>query len=130
MNLAAYGIQEQILAWIQNYLTGRVQCVIVNGAASPWIPGITQGSMLGPTLFVAFINDLPLEMQTRIQLLADDMKIYRPVCDAADKEALQANLDRVDTWADRRKLLFNESRCKTLHVGRSNSRAYMEGLTF
>ena len=97
VKLATYGIQRGILAWIYNFLTDRVQRVVVNGVASPWIP-IPQGSMLGPTLFVAFINDLPSEMQARAQILADDTKIYGLKCDTADKEALQADPDRLDAW--------------------------------
>ena len=62
-------------------------------------------------------------MQARVQIFTDDTKINGPVCDAVDKEALQADLDRVDALADRWQLPFNESKCKILHIGRSNNNA-------
>ena len=61
--------------------------------------------------------------QATVQIFVNDTKIYGPIYDVADKEALQADLDRVDAWADRWQLPFNESKCKILHIGRSNSSA-------
>ena len=75
----AYGINGEILNWIQNFLTGRKQLVAVNGVASSWadvLSGVPQGSVSGPLLFVVYINDLPEEIDTMVRIFADDTKIF------------------------------------------------------
>ena len=76
--LTAYGIGTETVKWIENYLKDRKQQVSVNGEASIWhdvLSGIPQGSILGPTLFVIFINDLPEIVDSKVYLFADDTKI-------------------------------------------------------
>jgi len=76
--LASYDIQGRMLQWIQQFLTGRRQRVTVAGSVSTWsdvFSGVPQGSVLGPILFVIFINDMPLTVQSFIFIYADDSKI-------------------------------------------------------
>ena len=78
--LDAYGITKGIAEWISSFLLGRTQKVSVNGKESNWkevISGIPQGSVLGPLLFVIYINDLPDILESDAFLFADDTKIYR-----------------------------------------------------
>ena len=77
--LHSYGIKGKIHRWITSFLSGRRQKVLVNGKASSWtavISGIPQGSVLGPVLFVLFINDLPETVDSEVFLFADDTKLY------------------------------------------------------
>ena len=75
-------IDGRTLNWIQGFLSGREQCVVVNGSHSSWMPvrsGVPQGSVLGPTLFLIYINDIADEVNSTIRLFADDSILYREV---------------------------------------------------
>ncbi|KAI8504383.1 hypothetical protein Bbelb_175010 [Branchiostoma belcheri] len=75
----SFGIAENLLLWIRNFLTHRRQRVVVNGQASSWkavTSGVPQGSVLGPLLFSMFVSDIPDELHNFVSLFADDTKIY------------------------------------------------------
>ena len=77
--MAKYGITGQILEWVAAFLDSRTQRVVIRGAASKAFDvtsGVPQGSVLGPILFLIFINDLPLEVISPINLFADDSKVF------------------------------------------------------
>ena len=89
INLEGYGICGKVLQWIAAFLDGRRQGV--NGSKSSWSPvtsGIPQGSVLGPILFVCYINDMPDVVDSPVHMLADDTKIYRRITTQSDQEAL------------------------------------------
>ena len=79
--------------------------------------GIPQGSVLGPILFVIYINDLPNEVTSNILLFADDTKIFRWIQSISDSSLLQKDLDRLVDWSRRWLLKFNASKCHVLSVG-------------
>ena len=117
--LTRYGITGTLLRWIEIFLTGRRQRVAVNGSYSDWIAvlsGIPQGSVLGPLLFVIFINDLPDCVRSSIYLFADDTKIYRRVSSKEDQDELQADLDSLQEWSNRWLLKFHPEKCKTMSI--------------
>ena len=90
------GIDGLTLAWIDSFLNGRYQRVIVDGVCSGWSPvlsGISQGTVLGPLLFLIYINDLPDCVSSRVRLFADDCLIYREIHNPEDQLALQKDLD-------------------------------------
>ena len=86
---------------------------------SQWIPvtiGIPQGSVLGPILFVLFINGMPSEIKNTCKLFADDAKIF---CNPL-KTLLQHDIDKLSQWSEKWQLPFNVKKCKVLHVGHNN----------
>ena len=95
--LQFFGINGYILSWFNSYLTNRIQRVVLEGHASDWLPvlsGVPQGSILGPLLFILFINDMPLScFSSKTGLFADDAKIYMEIKNNLDCTLLQADLD-------------------------------------
>lgn len=121
--LKTLGIQGQILNWIEAFLTDRRQRVTVDGQSSNWIQvtsGVPQGTVLGPLLFLAYVNDLPDQLQSCSMMFADDTKVYRRVSDHSDQEALQSDLDKLELWSAKWQLPFNARKCKVLQLGQIN----------
>ena len=119
--MKAYGIQGELLSWIEAFLTGREQMVRVNGELStprPVISGIPQGSVLGPLLFVLYINDLPDLVKSNILLFADDTKIFQQVKSKEDAIQLQEDIDTLGKWSDEWLLKFNTDKCHVLTLGK------------
>jgi len=81
------------------------------------ISGIPQGSVLGPILFVIFINDMPEVVHAVIQMFADDTKLYREIRSAQDGDQLQQDLDALEKWSQDWQLKFNADKCKVMHIG-------------
>ncbi|CAL4066695.1 unnamed protein product, partial [Meganyctiphanes norvegica] len=93
--------------------------------------GVPQGSVLGPILFLIFINDLPLGVLSPLSLFADDSKLFSRIVTSRNKRkftgmqgsrALQDDLNRVMDWAKKWKMEFNVDKCKIMHLGHSNPR--------
>lgn len=133
--LKSYGIQGDILNWIHSWLSNRKQRVVLNGEFSEWIlvlSGVPQGSVLGPLLFIIFIDDIDISALniSVLNKFADDTKLGQVMNTDADKEVLQNCLNSLCTWADNWSMKFNESKCKILHVGKNNPghEYYMNGI--
>ena len=77
--------------------------------------GVPQGSVLGPLLFVVFINDMPKSLSSVCKMFADDAKVYREVNCMEDYESLQPDLDIMSKWSHKWQLPFNETKCKSMH---------------
>ena len=118
-----YGVQGKLLEWIQSFLEDRSQHVKVNNAKSeeqPVTSGVPQGSVLGPTLFIYFINDLPKESIVSTKIFADDTKVYTEIESDKDRESLQETVDKMYNWTSSWLLKFNETKCQVLHLGENN----------
>ena len=123
----AHGIRGNMLRWIKNWLTDRQQRVVLNGTFSEWmavLSGVPQGSVLGPLLFIIFINDLDKEITGGVMAskFADDTKVGRTVTTEEERAELQEALLKLERWADRWGMEFNVSKCKVMHFGRNNPR--------
>ena len=128
LKLESYGVKGTLLDWMKNFLIGRRQLVMVagTGSHSQWAPvlsGVPQGSVLGPLLFICYINDMPETVSSFIYMYADDTKVVREVTTTRDCEELQADLDSIQHWSEKWQLKFNSSKCKIMHLGHSSDRA-------
>ncbi len=118
--LAEYGMSCDIAGWVRHLLTNRRQRVIVENGKSESanvMIGIPQGSILGPTLFIIFINDLPDVVKSTVQIFADDTKIYRTINDIGDEIVLKEDLNKLNQWSVKWQLKFNAKKCKVMHLG-------------
>ena len=113
-----------LLRWIHSYLSGRTQKVVVNGAASNSLPvysGVPQGSVIGPLLFLIYIDgikSLLLSRDSHLTLFADDMLLYRPISCQSDFHLLQQDVNKISDWVDSNYLHFNVQKCKFMLVSR------------
>ena len=109
--LKSMGISEELFKLLENYLSGRFQMVLLNGQTSSWRPilaGVPQGSILGPFLFLIYINDLPDELKSNAKLFADDTSLFAIVNDKNESaNILNNDLKLVSKWAYDWKMLFN-----------------------
>ena len=126
--LSSYGISGNLLCWIMAFLTNRKQMVRINSTFSSIcdvISGVPQGSVLGPLLFIIFINDIidNLDQSTTAKLFADDIKLYSEL--SFPHNNLQTQLDKIYTWSSIWQLNISHSKCNILHVGtKSNHTVY------
>ena len=124
LKLHFYGIRGNTLNWIKDFLDNRSQSVLLNGSNSDSIPvssGVPQGSVLGPILFLAYINDLPDQVKSRVRLFADDTAMYLALNKQGDSEILQKDLESLEKWEKLWDMSFNPSKCQVIHVTRSKS---------
>ena len=119
LKLHHLGIRGQALKWIESFLSNRTQQVAVEGQLSDVgkvTSGVPQGSVLGPTLFLAYINDLNEGIQSIVKLFADDTMLYRAIKSALDTRILQEDLSRLETWETKWQMSFNASKCLVLSI--------------
>lgn len=122
--LKGYGIHGNLLSWIEDFLNERTQFVSVNGERSEEskvISGVPQGSVLGPILFIYYINDMPnVQDQCSLKIFADDTKAFSAVESMDDRHKLQDCIDKLVEWSDQWLLKFNSDKCKVMHLGKNN----------
>ena len=109
-------ITGKILNWIGNCLQNRQQRVVVEGVCSGWshvCSGVPHGSVLGPVLFLIYINDLPKCVSYRIRMYADDTKCFSTINCLAD--AFQQNIDKLMSWSCDWQFCFNASKCREMY---------------
>ena len=114
-----FGINGHLLKFILNYLKDRKQRVVLDGKFSSFSSvqsGVPQGSILGPLLFVLFINDIihVVDKNSKILLYADDMKVFREILTQDDQYILQADIDALVKWSIQNKMKFHPNKCKVL----------------
>lgn len=112
--------------WIREFLTDRLQFVSTNSfssSLSPVLSGVPQGSVLGPLLFLIYINDLPVNVSSNIRLFADDCVLYRPITNSIDSSSLQDDLLKIQAWCNQWYMSLNVSKCS--HVSFHRRRNYV-----
>lgn len=123
VKLSAYGVRGKTLAWIEEFLSNRQQTVEIRGKKSGSLPitsGVPQGSVLGPILFLVFVNDLASSLECPTLLFADDAKIFVKINSDEDIQAMRRDLQRLQEWSRKWLLEFNADKCVTMHVGHRN----------
>lgn len=124
--LQAHGIQGKLLGWITEWLRDRRQAVCINGILSEWRPvisGVPQGSVLGPIMFLIYINDLDNGVTNWILKFADDTKLFGRASSPEGVATLQTDINQLIRWSEEWQMLFNRDKCKVMHIGRSNKQA-------
>jgi hypothetical protein len=119
----AHGINGKILTWIEAWLSGRLQRVVLNGSKSDWtevMSGVPQGSVLGPLLFVIFINDIDDNIVNEILKFADDTKLLGAVSTKEEVDELRKDLHKLFCWSQEWQMLFNVAKCGVVHIGHNN----------
>jgi len=122
MKIANSGVDSRVVVWIREFLLGRTQRVRVGGHLSKEVivtSGVPQGSILGPLLFLAYVNDIWRNIESTIRLFADDYVIYRKIINKEDIEKLQKDLDRLGEWAVKNAMRINPSKSKAVRFTRA-----------
>jgi hypothetical protein len=120
------GISGKLLAWLSSFLHGRTQCVVLENCFSTMsdiISGVPQGSVLGPILFLIFINDVISICcgNTTVKLFADDLKLYSVYNNMDNSAELQHSIDKLVSWSNEWQLQINLSKCHVLSINRPNT---------
>jgi hypothetical protein len=114
-----YEIDSCLLAWFKDYLSNRLQRVSIEGEHSHWLPvlsGVPQGSILGPLLFLLFINDLPSVAKNCTTAMFADDRCFKEINDLNDCILLQNDLNEMCNWSKQWNMNFNPSKCKVLTI--------------
>ena len=119
--LQSYGITGYTSTWISSFLSNRTHNVVVDGVKSqtePITSGVPQGTVLGPLLFLIYINDISAQLKSPVRLFTDDSVVYREISSIEDTHTLQQDLFRLQEWANKWQMSFNVAKCKVLRITR------------
>ena len=119
--LDRYGINGTTAQWVKNWLADRTQTVVVDGEVSnsaPVTSGVPQGSVLGPCLFLLYINDLAESLDSTVRLFADDTIAYLAIKSNADAAVLQRDLDKLGEWETKWQMEFHPDKCEVLRISK------------
>ena len=118
--LSSYWVKGNTLGWIGSFLSGRSQNIILKGKSSSSVPvlsGVTQGSVLGPVLFLIYINDLPEHVSnSTVRLFADGILLYLTIHNSSDCDKLQEDLNNLERWESDWQMSFHPEKCEVIHI--------------
>lgn len=129
LKLHYWGIQGRTLAWINAGLTERSERVVMGGVASSQVKvtsGITQGTVLGPLMFLLIINDIHENLDSNLRLFADDALLHRSIDTVNDCIILQNDIDKLVSWSKSWQMQFNVTKCHTMRITRKEKPASMD----
>ena len=121
--IKSLGITGKIYDWIEDWLNNREQRVVLLGKSSKWVKvesGLPQGSVLGPLLFLIYINDIDDCVNSKLLKFADDTKVFRVIASPEDIISVHGDLVNLDKWSKDWLMLFNVDKCKIMHFGYNN----------
>ena len=124
-----YGIQGKTLARINSWLTERFQRVVVDGETSSFVKvtsGVPQGTVLGPLMFLLFINDIHENLDSTLRLFADDALLYRPINTMNDNVILQNDIGKLVSWSKAWQMQVNVTKCHTIKISRKKEPVLMD----
>ena len=120
------GIDPKARQWIGSFLAGRSQRVVIDGEVSEPVPvtsGVPQGSVLGPILFLVYINDMPqYTKSSQVRLFADDTIVYLTISSIEDCNSLQEDLKQLERWAQEWLMEFHPAKCNVLRITKKKSK--------
>ena len=120
LKLSSLGIHGKVLSWLRFFLTKRKQRVVINGTFSDWAivtSGVPQGTVLGPLLFLIYVNDLASVVKhSTVKMFADDVLLYAPANTLKECSSLQNDLTAISSWASRWQLKLNPTKCEALMI--------------
>ena len=119
-----YGIRGSTNQWIGSFLHDRKQTVVVDGESSSYVDvlsGVPQGSVLGPSLFLFYINDINENLQSTVRLFADDTICYLAIKAVKDTHRLQEDLDKLAAWEQLWQMEFHPDKCEVIHITHKRS---------
>lgn len=126
--LHSVGIRGSLLSWFSSYLDNRKQRVVLPRGSSTWQTikaGVPQGSILGPILFLIYINDITQDIGSSIRLFADDTTLYIIIDDPiVSAQILEDDMQKISNWADKWLVTFNPTKTESLLLSRKTSRPY------
>jgi hypothetical protein len=118
-------VDSRIVLWIREFLLEYTQRVRVNGQLTEEVrvtSGVLQGRVLGPLLFLAYVNDIWRNMASTIRLFADDCVVYRKIINSEDVEMLQSDLNRLGEWAVENAMKINPNKSKAVCFTRARTK--------
>ena len=121
LKLRYLGISDCALDWTNDFLANRRQRVVVDGEFSTHASvssGVPQGSVLGPILFLCYINDLPSSVSSNVRLFADDSIMYKKIKSQTDCQSLQCDLTKLESWEKTWGMCFHEDKCNIIRIPR------------
>ena len=119
VKLKAYGFDKNTCMWIEAFLSNRKKRIVLGEHHLEWLDvlsGVPQGSVLGPLLFLIFINDMPSLVQHFCKLFTDDTKLITVIKDNLDYATLQCDIDKLVDWSKLWRMSFNEDKCKAMFI--------------
>ena len=119
LKLDEYGLCPQVLTWIKDFLSGRMQSVALEGNNSDTrevLSGVPQGTVLAPLLFTCYVNDIPSIVKSKVRLYADDILLYRTIHTYNDCLILQEDLNSLIEWSNVWLMSFNPTKCVHLKI--------------
>ena len=109
-----FGITGSLWNWFKTYLSSIIQCVHLCFISYPLpvISGVPQGSVLGPILFLVFVNDISDSvLSSKVLVFADNTKCFKAIHDSQDSHSLQLDIHQLSSWSHHWSLFFNEQKC-------------------
>ena len=119
----AHDIQGEAARWIRTWLAGHHQRVCINQSYSNWAQvtsGVPQGSVLGPPLFLIFINNLDINIVSKMSKFSDDSKLCHRAKNPDDIMELQEDINKLVEWANKWQMSFNVDKCSVMHIRHNN----------